>query len=78
MSVMFGIKLDEGLERRVTAFARSRGQAKSEVGRRALIEYLDRHSLEEEFKRQLVQLAPAPVDDVSDLEQMAFDNPEWR
>ena len=78
MNAMLGIKLDGALERRVADFARARGQAKSEVGRRALIEYLDRHSLEEEFRRQIAVLKGSQPDDMDELEQMAFDNPEWK
>ena len=78
MNAMLGIKLDGPLERRIAEFARSRGQAKSEVGRRALIEYLDRHSLEDEFRRQLAMLKASGPEDIADLEQIAFDNPEWK
>ena len=75
---MFGIKIDEALEKRVSRFARSRGQAKSEVGRRALIEYLDRHELEEEFKRQIRVLADQDLSDMDELEAIAFHNAEWK
>lgn len=78
MTAMFGIKLDDELDRRISAFARARGQAKSEVGRRALIEYLDRHSLEDEFKRQLAMLADEDLSYMEELERAAFDNPEWQ
>ena len=78
MSVMFGIKLDEELDRRVSEYARSKRQAKSEIGRRALIEYLDRHALEEEFKRQIDSLAGEDLSYMEELEQMAFRDPEWK
>lgn len=75
---MFGIKLDEELDKRIAAYARSKGQAKSEVGRRALIEYLNRHELEEEFKRQLTILADEDASDIAELEAMAFRDSEWK
>ncbi|HEX5259778.1 MAG TPA: ribbon-helix-helix domain-containing protein [Sphingomicrobium sp.] len=75
---MFGIKLDEELDRRISEYARSKGQAKSEIGRRALIEYLDRHALEEEFKRQIGSLAGEDLSYMEELERMAFQNPEWK
>jgi predicted transcriptional regulator len=78
MAVMFGIKLDEELDRRITRYARSKGQAKSEVGRRALIEYLNRHELEEEFKRQLAMLADEDLSYMEEYERMAFEDPEWK
>lgn len=78
MTVMFGIKIDEELDKRIARFAQSKGQAKSELGRRALIEYLNRHELEEEFRRQLATLADEDVSDMDDLEAMAFQNPEWK
>ncbi len=74
---MIGIKLDGELDGRVAAFAKARGQSKSEVGRRALVEYLDRHSLDEEFRRQLALAADEDVSDMQDLTQMAFDDPDW-
>jgi predicted transcriptional regulator len=78
MSVMFGIKLDEDLDRRVSKFAREKGQAKSEIGRRALIEYLNRHALDEEFRRQLAVLANEDFSYMEELEAAAFDDPEWK
>ena len=78
MTVMFGIKLDEELDRRISEFARSRGQAKSEVGRRALVEYLDRHAIDQEFKRQLAVLMADDHSDMDELEALAFDNPDWK
>ncbi len=77
MTSMIGIKLDRELDGRVAAFAKARGQSKSEVGRRALVEYLDRHSLEEEFRRQLAHAADEDVSDADDMTQAAFDDPDW-
>jgi predicted transcriptional regulator len=75
---MFGIKLDEELDRRVSTFAREKGQAKSEIGRRALIEYLNRHALDGEFRRQLAALATEDLSYMEELEAAAFDHPEWK
>ncbi len=77
MAAMLGIKLDSDLDGRVAEFARARGQSKSEVGRRALVEYLDRHSLDQEFRRQLALAADEDIGDIEDLTNMAFRTPDW-
>ena len=77
MAAMLGIKLDAELDGRVAEFAKAHGQTKSEVGRRALVEYLDRHSLDKEFRRQLALGANEDVGDVRDFADSAFDDPDW-
>jgi predicted transcriptional regulator len=75
---MFGIKLDEALDKRVSDFARAKGQAKSEVGRRALVEYLDRHAFEEELRRQINMVHDLDDAEMDELEAKAFDDPDWK
>lgn len=50
---MLGLRLDKALESRLTKFAVGTRRTRSDVVREALDEYLLRHSLDDEFKRQL-------------------------
>jgi predicted transcriptional regulator len=76
MTIMLGIKLDDDLGQRFADFARSQGRGKSEIGRRALIEYLERHSVSDEFRRQLLAAADEAVAS-GDPSDAAFDDPDW-
>lgn len=49
---MFGVRLDEELERQLAAAARRRGISRSELARRAIREYLARQRDGEEARRQ--------------------------
>jgi Arc/MetJ-type ribon-helix-helix transcriptional regulator len=76
---MLGIRLNSEVEARFERFVRRRGQRKSEVGRTAIIEYMDRHDDDKEFLRQLQAAAtlegnnPAARDAIEQLE-----NAVWR
>jgi predicted transcriptional regulator len=50
---VLGVRLTPEIENRMTRFARSTGRPKSDVARAAIVEYLDRHTDELEFERQL-------------------------
>lgn len=54
---MLGVRLSPDVERRFERFVREQGRAKSDVARTAIVEYMDRHSLDEEFERQLRVIA---------------------
>jgi RHH-type rel operon transcriptional repressor/antitoxin RelB len=49
---MLGIRLDSGLEGDLDRFARATQRTKSDIAREAVREYLQRHSTEDEFRRQ--------------------------
>lgn len=56
---MLGVRLDEELERRLSAVARGQGRSKSEVARDAVRRYVDRHDTEflAEARRQSLAAA---------------------
>lgn len=47
---MLGVRLDEELERRLAAVARSQGRSKSDIAREAVRRYVDLH--DEAFRRE--------------------------
>jgi RHH-type rel operon transcriptional repressor/antitoxin RelB len=50
---MLGIRLDAELEAGLSALARRTQRTKSDVAREAVREYLERHSLDVEYRRQV-------------------------
>ena len=58
---MLGIRLGTDVEARLERFVQRRGQRKSEVGRTAIIEYMDRHEDDGEFIRQVRLLNEPPI-----------------
>jgi predicted DNA-binding protein len=54
---MLGIKLGREVEARFERFVRRTGQRKSDIGRAAIIEYMDRHDDDSEFERELKRVA---------------------
>jgi hypothetical protein len=58
---VLGIRLNSEVEARFERFVRRRGQRKSEVGRTAIIEYMDRHEADAEFMRQVRLLNEQPL-----------------
>ena len=58
---MLGIRLSSDVEARLERFVQRRGQRKSEVGRTAIIEYMDRHEENGEFIRQVQLLNEQPM-----------------
>jgi len=63
---MLGVRLDDDLEQRLTAVARTQGRSKSDIARDAVRRYVDQHdtALRAEAKRQ--SLAAAAADDPRD------------
>ncbi|SEN22114.1 RHH-type transcriptional regulator, rel operon repressor / antitoxin RelB [Sphingomonas gellani] len=47
---MLGVRLDEDLERRLAAVARSQGRSKSDIAREAVRRYVDLH--DEAYRRE--------------------------
>jgi predicted transcriptional regulator len=75
---MLGIRLAKDIEARFEHFVRRRGLNKSDVGRAALVEYLDRHEFDAaEMKQQLAAIAEfersnrQARDELADLADMA-------
>lgn len=60
---MLGVKLGPELEARFQRFAHRLGRRRSDIGRAAIIEYLDRYENEDEFDRQLRTLAESTPDE---------------
>lgn len=75
---MLGVRLGAEVERRLDRFARRRGRPKSDVARAAIVEYMDRHDLEEEFERQLKAAAsdeasrPEARQELDEAERLAW------
>ena len=65
---MLGIRLNPAVEERFERFVRRRGQRKSDVGRTAIIEYMDRHEAEGEFLRQVRLLNEVPLSEAEQKE----------
>lgn len=61
---MLGVRLDEELEQRLAAVARSQGRSKSDIAREAVRRYVDRHdaALKAEARRQSLAAAAAEDD----------------
>jgi predicted transcriptional regulator len=76
---MLGIRLSSEVEARFERFVRRRGQRKSEVGRTAIIEYMDRHEDDKEFERQLRAAAELERNDPkAQREAEAIEREAWR
>ena len=60
---MLGVRLDSQTEKRLDRFVRERGRAKSEVARAAIVEYLERHDLEAELRRQVRLISAATTEE---------------
>jgi Arc/MetJ-type ribon-helix-helix transcriptional regulator len=76
---MLGIRLNSDVEARFERFVRRRGQRKSEVGRTAIIEYMDRHGDDQEFERQLKAAAEMERNQLPiRLEIEELDEAAWR
>lgn len=60
---MLGIKLGRDVEERFERFVRRHGQRKSDVGRAAIIEYLNRHDDDAEIERDIALIAALEGDD---------------
>jgi metal-responsive CopG/Arc/MetJ family transcriptional regulator len=76
---MLGIRLNGEVEARFERFVRRRGQRKSEVGRTAIIEYMDRHEDDQEFERQLKAAAEMERNQLPiRLEIEELDEAAWR
>jgi predicted transcriptional regulator len=78
-AAMLGIKLGPEIEQRFERFVRRRGQRKSDVGRAAIVEYMDRHDIDDaEFRRQLAVLAafertdPVARAELEEMEELAW------
>jgi hypothetical protein len=66
---MLGLRLEKELEQRLDRFASKTRRTRSSVARDAVREYLDRHSLDDEFLRQVGVLKGDAVDqDVAGLQ----------
>ncbi|MFD1951428.1 ribbon-helix-helix protein, CopG family [Sphingomonas arantia] len=71
---MLGIRLNPDLEADLTALARRTHRTKSDVAREAVREYVDRHSLDAEYRRQVALVHEAQRgSDMDWLEAMAAD-----
>lgn len=53
---MLGLRLEPALANQLDAFARQTKRTRSSIARDAVREYLDRHSIEAEFQRQVAVL----------------------
>ena len=60
---MLGVRLPVDTENDLAAFARRTRRSKSDIARDAVREYLDRHRVDEEFRRQLRLIAAATSED---------------
>ncbi len=76
---MLGIKLGPDIEQRFERFIRRRGQRKSDVGRAAIVEYMDRHDDDDvEFRRELALIAefernnPVARAELEEMEELAW------
>lgn len=75
---MLGIKLGREVEERFERFVHRKGQRKSDIGRAAIIEYMDRHEDDGEFERDLKRVAeaerlsPAARGEVGDMDALAW------
>lgn len=76
---MLGIKLGAEIEQRFERFVRRLGQRKSDVGRAAIVEYMDRHDLDDAaFRRDLAAVAafertdPVARAELEELEELAW------
>lgn len=78
---MLGVRLDEDLEQRLTAVARSQGRSKSDIARNAVRRYVESHdeAFRAEARRQ--SLRAAARDDAADwsfLEAIEAEDGGWR
>jgi RHH-type rel operon transcriptional repressor/antitoxin RelB len=72
---MLGLRLEKELEERLDRFAAQRMRTRSDVARAAVREYLDRHSIDEEFRRQVRMLEALPT--AADADRSADRTDEW-
>jgi len=78
---MLGVRLDEELERRLTAVARSQGRSKSDIAREVVRRYVDLHDAAflAEAKRQSLNAAArgwTEEDEAWERLGVAWDDPE--
>lgn len=60
---MLGLRLDSAMAEHLERFARATRRSKSDIARDAVREYLDRHALDDEYKRQVQAIAAATTED---------------
>jgi RHH-type rel operon transcriptional repressor/antitoxin RelB len=71
MAAMLGLRLDPATDQMLGRFAEKARRTKSEIARAAVREYIERHDLDAEFRRQVAALAAAERD-APDRELDAF------
>jgi RHH-type transcriptional regulator, rel operon repressor / antitoxin RelB len=59
---VLGLRLDDAMEQRLGRFARESRRSKSDIARDAVREYLDRHAVDDEYKRQVRAIAAATTE----------------
>ena len=78
---MLGVRLDEELEQRLAAVARTQGRSKSDIAREAVRRYVDRHdeALQAEARRQSLLAAEHEGDeDYEYWEAMEGEDARWK
>jgi RHH-type transcriptional regulator, rel operon repressor / antitoxin RelB len=61
-AAMLGVRLDTAMAENLERFATATRRSKSDIARDAVREYLDRHALEDEYKRQVQAIAVATTE----------------
>ena len=69
-----GLRLDSAMADHLERFAKATRRSKSDIARDAVREYLDRHALGDEYKRQVQAIAAATTEaDLASLDAMNDD-----
>ena len=77
---MLGVRLDEDLEQRLAAVARTQGRSKSDIAREAVRRYVERHDeafLAEAKRQSLMAAAEDRADDWRFFEAIEAEDGSW-
>ncbi|MEH3107950.1 MAG: ribbon-helix-helix protein, CopG family [Sphingomonas fennica] len=79
---MLGLRLERDLEERLDGFAAQTRRSRSQIAREALREYLDRHAIDAEWRRQIALIAASTTEEDldrldADHDDMTADEPDY-